>query len=211
MPDARRLAVALVALVGLVVAVLGAWFAITLGPSGTAKLTTTASEPLVIGPSTLNRVAVPVTVSATSQRGPVFLAVAAPQDASDLVGAARHQQVVVAEFPARTLKLATTGDAALADPTRLPIWRATGQDTLVVSQEDAPESVLVYPRSAGPVDVTLTWMRGSWFLQSVAVLVVGLVVMAFAGRWLWQRRRAPGMVHGGTDAHERHSDTGTRA
>jgi len=95
-PHARRLAVALVALLGLVVTVLGAWLAFTLGTSGTARFTATASEPLVIGPSTLDRVAVPVRVSATSKRGPVFLGVSSPQDASDLVGSATHQQVVLA-------------------------------------------------------------------------------------------------------------------
>jgi len=206
-PDARRLTVALVALVGLLLTVLGAWFAVTLGPGGTATFTTTASEPLVVGPSILNRVAVPVTVSARSPRGPVFLAVAAPQDATDLLGAARHQQVVVAQLPARTLQLATTGEAALADPTRLPIWRATGQDTLLVSQQDAPESVVVYPRSPGPVDVTLTWKRGSWFLQSLMVLVFGLVAMVLALGWLWQLRRAAGVHPDGAQAsgHRTHA------
>jgi len=189
-PHARRLAVALVALLGLVVTVLGAWLAFTLGTSGMARFTATASEPLVIGPSTLNRVAVPVTVSATSRGGPVFLGVASPQDAAELISGARHQQVVVAEFPARTLRLATSGDATLADPTNLPLWRTTGRDTLVVSQDNAPESVVIYPGSVGPVDVTLTWTRNAWFLQSVVVLIAGLVVLALAAGWLWRSTRS---------------------
>lgn len=196
MPDARRLAVAFVALVGLVLTVLGAWFAILLGPSGTATFTATATEPLVIGPTTLNRVAVPVTVSATSPRGPVFIATAVPQDATDAVGVARHQEVVVAEFPARTLNLATKGTTVLADPTGYDVWRATAQNTLVVSQANAPESVVVYPTTPGPVDVTLTWKRGAWFLEALAVLVIGLIILALAGGWLRQQLSRTASVEG---------------
>jgi hypothetical protein len=221
-PDPRRLIGAVVALLGLVLTGLGAWFALTLGPSGTARFTATASEPLLIGPSTLNRVPEPVTVSATSPRGPVFLGVATPQDATDVVGSARHQRAVVTQFPARTLELGTAGEAALADPTRLPIWRATGQNRLVVDQEGAPESVVVYPGSPGPVDVTLTWQRGSWFRQSLVVLIVGLIILAFAGGWLWQQTRA-GTPPGGQLVEKpeqkpevpaqqgHHSDTGSTA
>lgn len=202
MPDARRLAVALMALVGLVVTVLGAWFAITLGSSGTAKFTARASEPLLIDPSTLNRVSVPVTVTASAPAGRVFLGTAVPQDATDVMGSARHQRVVVAEFPARTLRLAATGDGPLADPTTLPVWRSTAQHTLTLAQENAPESVVVYPGAAGPVDVTLTWKRGAWFLQSLVLLVVGLIVLAIAGGWLWRLRRGTGAGHQGPSSSQ---------
>lgn len=190
MPHARRLAVALVALVGLVLTVLGAWFAVTLGPSGTVTFTASASQPLVIGPSVLNRVKTPVTVVATSAAGPVFLAAAAPRDASDAVGAAKHEEVVVAQYPARTLSLTTTGDGALADPTGLHVWRQTAQNTLVVSQDQAPQAVLAYAAAPGPVDVTLTWSRSAWFVESVVVLILGLIILAFAGGWLRQQLTA---------------------
>ena len=188
MLDAPRLAVALVVLVGLVMAVLGAWFAITLGPDGTARFTATTTESLLIGPSVLNRVGAPVTVCATSGAGPVFVASTTPQDALDVVGTARHQEVVVAEFPARTLQLRPAGDGDLADPRSLQVWRATGEGCLVVSPDQAPSSVVVYPPAAGPVDVSMAWQRGAWFVQSIAVLVVGVLLLAGAGWWL---RRGP--------------------
>lgn len=188
MLDAPRLAVALVVLVGLVMAVLGAWCAITLGPGGAARFTATTTESLLIGPSVLNRVGAPVTVCATSGAGPVFVASTTPQDALDVVGTARHQEVVVAEFPARTLQLRESGDGDLADPRSLQVWRASGEGCLVVSQDQAPSSVVVYPPAAGPVDVSVTWQRGAWFAQSIAVLVVGMLLLAGAGWWL---RRGP--------------------
>lgn len=192
---ARRTAVALTSLVGLVglvglaLTVLGAWFAVILGPHGTATFTATALEPVVIGPSTLNRVSAPAMVSATAASGPVFLGAAVPQDATDAVGQAKHEDVVVAEFPARTLRLATSGTAAMPDPSGFHVWRATGQDRLTVAQDEAPQSVLVYATKGGPVNVSVTFARSTWFLQSLVALVVGLIVMAFAGGWLWQQRR----------------------
>ncbi len=190
MPDARRLAVAFLAVVGLVLTVLGTWFAVTLGPSGTVTFTATASQPLVVGPTVLNRVKTPVTVSATSAGGPVFLAAAAPRDTSDAVGGAKHQEVLVAQYPARTLSLTTTGDGALADPTGLHVWRQSAQNTLVVSQDQAPQAVLAYAASPGPVDVTLTWSRSAWFVEAVVVLLLGLIILAFAGGWLRQQLSA---------------------
>ena len=42
---ARRLAVALAALLGLALTVVGAWFAIILGPKGTAAFSATSDQP----------------------------------------------------------------------------------------------------------------------------------------------------------------------
>ncbi len=190
--DARRLAAAAAALAGIALVVVGAWFAIAVGPSGTVSYTAQANEPLVIGPMTLNRVSTPVTVTATSASGPVFVGAAFPQDTSDVVGTAKHQDVQSAVFSARALTLTTTGVGALADPAGLHVWRQTAQNTLVVEQQNAPEAVLVYPSSPGPVDVTVTWQRGVWFLESAVVLIVGLIIVAFAGGWLRQQLRSAG-------------------
>ena len=81
-----------------------------------------------------------------------------------------------------------TGDGDLADPRSLQVWRASGEGCLVVSQDQAPSSVVVYPPAAGPVDVSITWQRGAWFAQSIAVLVLGMLLLAGAGWWL---RRGP--------------------
>ncbi|MDQ2781147.1 MAG: hypothetical protein M3Y26_01240 [Actinomycetota bacterium] len=187
---ARRLAVALAALVGLVLAVLGIWFAIVLGPHGTASFSATSEQPAVlIGPNILNRVAVPATVTAHAASGPVFLGASVPQDASDIVGTGRHTFTVSAAFPARTLQLETLGSQPLADPTASHVWRSSGQETITVEQNQAPEAVLAYATKGGPVDVTVSFSRGTWFLESLVLLVVGLILLAFAGGWLWQHAR----------------------
>ena len=72
-----------------------------------------------------------------------------------------------------------------SDPCRsLQVWRASGEGCLVVSQDQAPSSVVVYSPAAGPVDVSITWQRGAWFAQSIAVLVLGMLLLAGAGWWL---------------------------
>jgi hypothetical protein len=188
---ARRIAVALAALVGLALVVFGAWFAFVLGPKGTAAFHATSNAPLVIGPSVLNRVQAPVTVTANAASGPVFLGTGVPQDVDDLVGQSKHNVVASASFPARTLTIETLGSGDLADPSESHIWRATGEGSITVTQDQAPQSVLVYPTQGGSVDVDLTVARNTWFLQSLVALVVGLIVLAFAGGWLWQSWRTP--------------------
>jgi hypothetical protein len=188
---ARRIAVALAALVGLALVVFGAWFAFVLGPKGTAAFHATSNAPLVIGPNVLNRVQAPVTVSANAESGPVFVGAGVPQDVDELVGTSKHNVVASASFPARTLTIEQLGTEELADPSDSHIWRATGEGSLTVTQDQAPQSVLVYPTKGGSVDVDVTVARNTWFLQSLVALVVGLIVLAFAGGWLWQNWRTP--------------------
>ncbi len=95
----------------------------------------------------------------------------------------------MASFPARTLTIEQLGSGDLQDPSASHVWRATGDGSVTVTQDQAPQSVLVYPAQGGDVDVNVTVARNTWFLQSLVALVVGLIVMAFAGGWLWQQWR----------------------
>ena len=187
---ARRLVVALLALLGLALTILGAWFAVTLGPKGTVTFTATGNQATLVGPATLNRVSAPVTVTAHAASGPVFLGAATPDDATDAVGQAAHEFVVSSAFPARTLQLEQLGTGTLEDPSAYHVWRTTGTDTLTLSQDQAPQAVLVYPTKGGPVDVSVSYARTAWFLEALGALVVGLIALAFAGGWLWQHRHA---------------------
>ena len=187
---ARRLAVAVAALLGLALAVFGAWFAFVLGPKGTAAFHASSNAPLVLGPNVLNRVNAPVTVTAESASGPVFVGAAVPQDVDELVGKSKHNFVAYASFPARTLTVEQLGTGDLQDPSESHVWRSTGEASITVSQEQAPQAVLVYPTKGGSFDVAVTVARNTWFLQSLVALVVGLIVVAFAGGWLWQSWRA---------------------
>jgi hypothetical protein len=187
---ARRIAVAVAALLGLALAVFGAWFAFVLGPKGTAAFHATSNAPLVIGPNVLNRVSAPVTVSASAASGPVFVGAAVPQDVDEVVGPAKHNFVASASFPAGTLTIEQLGSGDLQDPSASHVWRSTGDGSVTVTQDQAPESVLVYPAQGGSVDIDVTVARNTWFLQSLVALVVGLIVLAFAGSWLWQNWRS---------------------
>ena len=187
---ARRLAVAVAALLGLALAVFGAWFAFVLGPKGTAAFHASSNAPLVLGPNVLNRVNAPVTVSAESASGPVFVGAAVPQDVDALVGESKHNFVAYASFPAGTLTIEQLGSGDLADPSESHVWRSTGEGSISLAQEQAPQAVLVYPTKGGSFDVAVTVARNTWFLQSLVALVVGLIVVAFAGGWLWQSWRA---------------------
>ena len=187
---ARRIAVALAALLGLALAVFGAWFAVLLGPKGTAAFHATSNAPLVVGPTVLNRVTAPVTVTASAASGPVFLGAAVPQDTDELVGQATHNFVASADFPAKTLTIEQLGSGDLPDPSDSHVWRSTGEGSITVTQDQAPQSVLVYPTKGGSFDVDVTVAHSTWFLQALVALVVGLIVMAFAGGWLWQNWRA---------------------
>ena len=186
---ARRIAVAVAALLGLALAVFGAWFAFILGPKGTAAFHATSNAPLVLGPNVLNRVTAPVTVTASAASGPVFLGAAVPQDTDELVGQAKHNFVASADFPARTLTIEQLGSSDLADPSDSHVWRSTGEGSITVTQDQAPQSILAYPTQGGSFDVDVTVARNTWFLQALVALVVGLIVMAFAGGWLWQNWR----------------------
>lgn len=181
---ARRAVVALVAVAGLALAVSGAWLALVLGPSGTARFVATQTGPLVIGPEVLGRIDAPVTVTASSGATQVFIGAGHPQDVADVVGTARVQQAVSARFPARSLRLRAVGRGALSDPRGLEVWRDTGVGTLELARKDAPESVLVVPTTDAPVRVTVEIHRGAWFLEALGALLVGLIIVGAAGVWL---------------------------
>ena len=57
--------------------------------------------------------------------------------------------------------------------------------TVLTGMRVSPLPVL---RTASQVYVTVA--RNTWFLQSLVALVVGLIVLAFAGGWLWQHWRS---------------------
>lgn len=190
MPLVRRVAVALATLVGLVVAVLGLWLAVVLGPSGTATFTARATGPVVIGPDVLGRLDVPVTVSAhTGGRDDaasgVFLGVARAGDVADVVGSARVLRATEARFPARVLQLSPQGSGALADPSGLDVWATTARGSVDVRQPGG-DAVLVAPTGTEPVTIVLERTHGTWFLQCLVAVVVGLIVTVAGAAWLVQ-------------------------
>lgn len=199
---AKRALLAALTVVGLVLLVLGLWFTVHLGLSGTATFTAkpAAGSVVVLEPSVLNRVDQPVTVTArASGDTQLWAGLAAPSDATTIVGGADTTTVTGAHVRSWTLQTTRKGAGpapALADA---DVWHSTrtGKGTLrvTVDQADAPESlVLATPGgTAAPLkSVTLTVHRPTWVFQSLLGVLVGLLAVVAGAVGLWQLRpRSP--------------------
>jgi len=196
-----------VALVGLVVALLGAWIVVTLGPSGEASFSSTSKAPgaILVSPDVLNSVDVPVRVSATRLDGrAIWLAVAASTDARAVLSTSAVATVRGVHFPAGTLDLRSSGTGALTDISTADVWRLSargaGSAGLVVDQgggqggaQAGPETAVVTSgddTALTDVTVTLTWADRKWFLEALVAAMFGAVVAAVALTFLWQSRDA---------------------
>lgn len=199
MPASTRRAVgALVAVMGIILVVLGAWFVVKLGPSGEAEFSVTSKAPgaVVIPPNVLNSVDVPVRVVATRRDGGlVRLGVAPSTDVRAILATSAVSTVFAAHYPAGTLDLRPSGTGELADVSTSDVWRlaatGAGKADLLVDQARAPESVVVTSGDATPVSdvtVTVTWADRAWFFEALVAATLGAVLTAFALNDLWQGR-----------------------
>jgi len=186
---AKRVLLAALTGIGLVLLVVGAWLSYHLGSAGSASF---RADPrtgvVVLEPSVLNRVDDPVTVTARSQEGAeIWIGRATPSDARAVVGATAHTAVTGADVRSWTLDQTRRGsgtpkgELAAAD-----VWRQAstgrGSATLEVDQGDAPETLVVTTRGEGDLtSVTLTIERRTWLFQSLLVALVGLLAAVGAG------------------------------
>ena len=197
---AKRVLLAALTGLGLVLLVVGAWLTLHLGSSGSASFRADpAAGVVVLEPSVLNRVDDPVTVTATTRGGgEVWIGRTTPSDAKAVVGGAAHTAVTGADVRSWTLDQSRQGtgtpkrELAGAD-----VWRqaATGKGvaTLEVDQGDAPEALVVTTRGGGDVtSVTMTIERRAWLFQSLLVALVGLLLAVGAGVALTASLRSSG-------------------
>jgi hypothetical protein len=201
---ARRALGAAAAAVGIVLAVLGAWILVKLGPSGEAHFRVISKAPgvIVIGSDVLNSVDVPVRLTATRRDGgAVWLAAAASPDAGAVLATSAESTVSGVHYPAGALDLRASGAGALADISTADVWRLTargaGLAELVVDQGVGPETVVVTSGDATDltdVTLTLTWADRVWFFEALAVAMIGAVIAAFALNDLWQGRVVAGQT-----------------
>jgi hypothetical protein len=230
---AKRALGAVLALVGLGLCVVGAWFTVHLGTSGTATFTLRPAEdgPVVIGPGVINRVALPVTIRARAAGGAgVWIGVAAPTDARSAVD--KGALTVVDGVSVRDWALLSRRDGSGAAPelVHADLWRqqAIGKGSAAVTllQASAPETVVI-TGDGGKVDsVTLSLGKKTWFVQSLLaalsgllLAVAGVTIAITAGRppGSWESlapegesRRARGRAvgaHGRTEGPNRGADT----
>ena len=184
---------------GVALAVVGAWTALKLGPSGEAQFRATSKAPgaIVVGPDVLNSVDVPVRVAATRNDGGALRLVAArSSDARAVLGKSTASTVSGVSYPAGTLDLRLSGAGALPDISRADVWRLSatraGSAELVVDQGSGPETALVTSGDASPltnVTVTLTWANSIWLAEAIVVALIGVIIAAFAITGLWRGRR----------------------
>lgn len=212
---ARTALLAALTAAGLVLLVLGTWFTLHLGVSGTASFRTTAHDGVVVlQPSVLNRVDGPVTVAARGDHDqPLFLGVATPADADAIVGGVPRTTVTgvrvrdwslrsseagsgsspAGSSPAQASAGIASTDRASTDIASADIWRAVGRGSgtvrLTVSQTTAPESVVVTAQDGGAArlsSLTVTMHRPAWFVESLVVAVVGLLALLAGAFGLWR-------------------------
>ena len=199
MPASMRRALGVVvAAMGLILVVVGAWIVVKLGPSGEARFSATSKAPgaIAVTSDVLNAVDVPVLVTATRRDGgAVRLTVAPSTDASAILATSAVSTVSAVRYPAGTLDLRPSVAGAVTDVSTADVWRlaATGRGSagLVVDQGRGPETVVVTSGDAAilkDVTVALTWTDRAWFFDALAVTMIGAVIAAFALSVLWQGR-----------------------
>ncbi|MET4077341.1 hypothetical protein [Janibacter sp. UYMM211] len=181
-PITRALGTA-VAVLGLVCALVGGWFVTQLGTSGTATFTAAPGDStLVLPPDVLNRTDSDVTVRATADGdAPVWMGLARPSDVDSVMQdakAARAQGVSVTGWELET----TTSGSGSADPQTYDLWqgetRGTGQAQLTVTQDAAPQTLVVTAgEDAQLSEVSMTVTDSGWSTRAIVLLVVGLVLL----------------------------------
>jgi hypothetical protein len=182
---AKRVLLAALTGIGLVLLVVGAWFTSHLGTSGSATFEATPGTGVVVlEPSVLNRVDDPVDVTATTKDGgQVWIGRTSPSDAKAVVGGAEHTSITSSRVGSWSLVGARSGSGApAADLAAADVWRQTvagkGHAHVEVDQGDAPEALVVTTPGGTITSVTLTISRGTWFAQSLLTALVGLILAA---------------------------------
>jgi hypothetical protein len=198
---AKRTLLAALTLIGLALLVIGAWFTVHLGSSGSATFTAHPAKGsvVVVPPSVLNRVARPVTVTAVTRgSAPVWIGRSTPSDATTIVGGADRTTITGARVRGWTLLQSRAGAGAAPALGDADIWRQTasgnGRARLHVDQADAPETLVVATADGKPADlasVTVTIQRHTWFFQALLTTLVGLLATLAGAAGLWQLRRRP--------------------
>lgn len=198
-----RVVGALLALLGLAAAATGVWLVSSLGSSGTATFTAEpGSRVVVLDPQVLNRVDHPVEVTASSDAdGRLWAGVARPSDVEALLGDGERQAATGVDVPSWTLETTGQGEGESVDPSSLDVWqRATGGEgsiTTTIDQDQAPQTLVVAaPEGAELSEVTMTVADDGWFTKSLALLLLGLALLALGVGLLVRSRR------GGDDADE---------
>ena len=192
---AKRVVGGILALLGLVLTVVGLWYAIHLGGGGTATFSSKANgtNPVLVPQTVLNRVDGVVKVTATPRSGgTAWLAAAAPSDAKAVLGSTAHTTVTGVSTQPWQLETSTAGTGQAPALAATDVWRNTetgnGAVTMTIEQANAPETVIAQATKGQLDRVEVTWEHKSWFVQSVIAALVGLFLLLSGASLLWTSR-----------------------
>ncbi|MGL4174438.1 MAG: hypothetical protein ACRCSN_00055 [Dermatophilaceae bacterium] len=195
---AIRLGGVILTLVGAAGSAVGVWFAVQLGPDGTAEFTTRprAADPVLIGPDVLNRVEADVVITATpAPGGTAWMALANPSDAAAVLGDARRVEVSGVEVRDWALTTRARGTADAPQLGAADLWRqqdqAQGPVTLTVAQDGSPKTLVVAAQDSRIETVRMTVRDKTWFVESVVAALVGLFLVVAGVLLVWPQRPAP--------------------
>lgn len=194
----QRVAGVVLALAGLVAAIVGGWFLANLGTSGTATFTADPGQRVVVlDPDVLNRVDHPVEVTAAGS-GELWAGTARPSDAEAVLGDATRAEVSGVAVSDWALTSAEVGSTDPVDPAGLDVWQesgtASGEISRTIEQSQAPQTLVVAAADGAEIDsVTMTVEDSGWGTMAVVTLVVGLVLL-LAGLALLVRSGLVGMI-----------------
>lgn len=188
----KRLAGALLVLIGLVPLAFGTYAAARLGTAGAATFVVegVGAKPVLVTPDVLNRTDLPVEIALTPKSGATALVViGTPSDTRAALGTAGHTRVTGVDAKAGTATTTATEGGAVEPLGELTLWRKTEQvtapATITITQATAPESVLIAPTGAGLESMTLTWANATWFYQALVLAAAGGLLMTVG--WLLVR------------------------
>ncbi len=192
----RRVIGLLLALSGVALTVLGTWFATQLGSDGAVRFTAVppaGSRLVVLDPELLNRVASPVTITAVAKGAEsLWIGRAAPSDAAAAVGKAKAVTVTGVTVRPWALLTASEGASAATALGLADLWReqtsAPEKVTLTVSQEHAPETVVIQSSDADITALEVSLARKTWFVEAVIGILVGVFLGVAGVLLLWPRR-----------------------
>jgi hypothetical protein len=183
----KRVLGAALALAGLGLAATGVWLSVHLGTEGAATFTLrpTQSAPVVLGPRVVNRLDMPVTVTARAAGGaPVWIGVAAPSDAGSALGSGGLTMVDGVSVRDWALLSRQDGTGPAPELVHTDLWRAQasgrGQASIRLNQANAPETVVVTADGSAVRTVSMSVAKKTWFVQALLAAISG-VLLAIAG------------------------------
>lgn len=197
----------LVAVLGLVLLVGGAWVALWLGPGGEASFRgqVSGARAVVVPPAVVNGLDKLMTVTATRDGGgPVWVGVTTEVDAQAVLGSRARTQVRSVDVTGRGLRMQRQGSGTMPDVSAADVWRhsttATGRVSLGIPRGPGPQTVVIASGVAdgAPVglSLTLSWAHPAWFYEAVVIALMGAILVVLSAGYVWLQLRSRRAVTG---------------